>query len=56
MGARVLAGLRRLGHDVVAREETYATLNFAKPVGIRAGRRGLEAGLDPLRPAAAAGH
>ena len=56
VGARVLAGLRRLGHDVVAREETYATLNFAKPVGIRAGRRGLEAGLDPLRPAAAAGH
>ena len=56
VGARALAGLARLGHRVAPREETYATLNFAKPVGIRVGRRGLEAGLDPLRPAAAAGH
>ena len=56
VGARALAGLARLGHHVVPREETYATLNFAKPVGIRVGRRGLEAGLDALRPAAAAGH
>jgi len=31
-------------------------LNFAKPVGVRIGRRGLEAGLDALRAAAAAGH
>lgn len=56
VGARALAALRRLGHRVVEKEETYATLNFAKPVGIRVGRRSLEAGLDPLRPAAAAGY
>ena len=56
VGPRALAGLARLGHHVVPREETYATLNFAKPVGVRVGRRGLEAGLDALRPAAAAGH
>jgi len=56
VGGKALAALSRLGHRVVAREETYATLSFAKPVGIRVGRRGLEAGLDHLRPAAAAGH
>ncbi|MGH7305732.1 MAG: gamma-glutamyltransferase [Candidatus Rokuibacteriota bacterium] len=56
VGDRVLAALGRLGQKVAPREETYATLNFAKPVGVRVGRRGLEAGLDTLRPAAAAGH
>jgi gamma-glutamyltranspeptidase/glutathione hydrolase len=56
VGERALVGLRRLGHRVVPVEETYATLNFAKPVGIRIGRKGLEAGLDPLRPAWAAGY
>ena len=56
VGDKALAALRRLGQQVVAREETYATLNFAKPVGVRIGRRGLEAGLDALRAAAAAGH
>jgi len=56
VGDKALATLGRLGQRVVPREETYATLNFAKPVGIRIGRRGLEAGLDALRPAAAAGH
>ena len=56
VGDKALEGLRRLGHTVVPREETYATLNFAKPVGIRVGKKGLEAGLDHLRPAAAAGH
>jgi len=56
VGEKVLAALRGFGHEVAPREETYATLNFAKPVGIRVGPRGLEAGLDPLRPAAAAGH
>ena len=44
------------GHAVVEREETYAGSFFAKPVAIRVTRRGLEAGLDHLRPAAAAGH
>ena len=56
VGDKALEGLRRLGHTVVPREETYATLNFAKPVGIRVGKKGLEAGLDHLRPAAAAGY
>lgn len=56
VGAKALAALGRLGQRVVPREETYATLNFAKPVGVRIGRRGLEAGLDALRAAAAAGH
>src|SRR2546427_8223320 len=51
-GDKALEGLRRLEHTVVPREETYATLNFAKPVGIRVGKMGLEAGLDHLRPAA----
>ncbi len=56
VGDKALAALGRLGQKVAPREETYATLNFAKPVGVRVGRRGLEAGLDTLRPAAAAGH
>jgi gamma-glutamyltranspeptidase/glutathione hydrolase len=56
VGDKTLAALGRLGQQVVPREETYATLNFAKPVGVRIGRRGLEAGLDALRAAAAAGH
>ena len=56
VGDATLEGLRRIGHTVVPREETYATLNFAKPVGIRVGTKGLEAGLDHLRPAAAAGY
>jgi gamma-glutamyltranspeptidase / glutathione hydrolase len=56
VGDKALAALGRLGQRVAPREETYATLNFAKPVGVRVGRRGLEAGLDTLRPAAAAGY
>ena len=56
VGEGALAGLTRLGHQVVARHETYASMNFAKPVGVRVTAQGLEAGLDPLRPAAAAGY
>ena len=56
VGEKALTGLRRLGHRVVPRTESYATMNFAKPVGIRVTRRGLEAGLDHLRAAAAAGY
>ena len=56
VGAKALAALGRLGQRVAPREETYATLNFAKPVGVRVTRRGLEAGLDAFRAAAAAGH
>ncbi len=56
VGDKTIAALRRRGHDVVAKEETFATLQFAKPVAIRVTAQGLEAGLDHLRPAAAAGY
>src|SRR5262245_38928821 len=56
VGDRAIRDLVRRGHQVVEREETYAGSFFAKPVAIRVTKRGLEAGLDPLRPAAAAGH
>ncbi|HMH52547.1 MAG TPA: gamma-glutamyltransferase [Candidatus Acidoferrum sp.] len=56
VGDKVIGGLRRRGHSVVPREETFATLQFAKPIGVRITDKGLEAGLDHLRPAAAAGH
>jgi gamma-glutamyltranspeptidase/glutathione hydrolase len=56
VGPKALAALGRLGQRVAPREETYATLNFAKPVGVQITRRGLEAGLDALRAAASAGH
>jgi gamma-glutamyltranspeptidase / glutathione hydrolase len=56
IGEKAIGGLRRRGHSVVAKEESYATLQFAKPVGVRITDKGLEAGLDHLRPAAAAGH
>jgi gamma-glutamyltranspeptidase/glutathione hydrolase len=56
VGAKAARDLARRGYHLVEREETYAGSFFAKPVAIRLTRRGLEAGLDPLRPAAAAGH
>jgi gamma-glutamyltranspeptidase / glutathione hydrolase len=56
VGDRALDGLRRRGHDVVPKTETYSTLNFARPVAIRVTNKGLEAGLDHLGAAAAAGH
>jgi gamma-glutamyltranspeptidase/glutathione hydrolase len=56
VGGKALRDLARRGHAVMEREETYAGSFFAKPVGVRITRRGLEAGLDPWRPAAAAGH
>ena len=56
VGDKVIGALRRRGHSVVPKEETFATLQFAKPVGVRITDKGLEAGLDHLRPAAAAGH
>jgi gamma-glutamyltranspeptidase/glutathione hydrolase len=56
VGEKTIAALRRRGHDVVPKEETFATLQFAKPVAIRVTDQGLEAGLDHLRPAAAAGY
>ena len=56
VGDKAIVALRRRGHPVSPKEETFATLMFAKPVGIRVTDKGLEAGLDHLRPAAAAGH
>lgn len=56
VGEKALRELARRGHTLVEREETYASSFFAKPVAIRVTRGGLEAGLDPMRPAAAAGH
>jgi gamma-glutamyltranspeptidase/glutathione hydrolase len=56
VGERALRDLARRGYTLVTREETPAGSFFAKPIAIRVARRGLEAGLDHLRPAAAAGH
>jgi gamma-glutamyltranspeptidase/glutathione hydrolase len=55
VGDRSLAALRRMGHDVVPKHQAYGTLYFSRPVAIRVGKRGLEAGLDHLNAAAAAG-
>lgn len=56
VGEKAVDGLRRRGHEVAAKTETYTTLNFARPIAIRVTRKGLEAGLDHLGDAAAAGH
>jgi gamma-glutamyltranspeptidase/glutathione hydrolase len=55
VGERALAALRRMGHEVVPKHQAYGTLYFSRPVAIRIGKRGLEAGMDPLCAAAAAG-
>jgi len=55
-GDAVLAALEKMGHPVVARREAYSTFYFARPVAIRLTRKGLEAGLDHLRAAAACGY
>ena len=56
VGERNLAALQRMGHPVVPRHETPSTLFFSRPVAIRVISKGLEAGLEHLRAAAAAGH
>jgi len=56
VGEKNLEALRRKGHEVKAKTETYASLNFARPVGVRVTPKGLEAGLDSFGAAAAAGH
>jgi gamma-glutamyltranspeptidase/glutathione hydrolase len=56
VGDKTLDALRRRGHEVVPKHETYSTLSFSRPIGIRITRAGLEAGLDPLGAAAASGH
>ncbi len=50
-----VAGLARRGHKVVVKEETYSTLNFARPVAVRVTPKGLEAGAESYSAAAAAG-
>jgi gamma-glutamyltranspeptidase/glutathione hydrolase len=55
VGERSLAALVGMGHEVVPKHQAYGTLYFSRPVAIRVGKRGLEAGLDPLCAAAAAG-
>jgi gamma-glutamyltranspeptidase/glutathione hydrolase len=56
VGEKTLEALRKRKHTVVPKQETYATLNFARPVGVRVTPKGLEAGLDAFGAAAAAGH
>jgi gamma-glutamyltranspeptidase/glutathione hydrolase len=56
VGDKNLEGLRRRGHTVLAKTETSASMNFARPVGVRVTPKGLEAGLDAFGAAAAAGH
>jgi gamma-glutamyltranspeptidase/glutathione hydrolase len=55
VGDAALAGMAKMGHPVVAKHEDLSTLFFSRPVAIRVTSKGLEAGLDPLRAAAAAG-
>jgi len=55
VGEKALASLRRRGHTVTASEESYSSMNFARPIAIRITPRGLEAGLDSFGAAAAAG-
>jgi len=56
VGAKNLDALRKRGHTVAEKRDTYSTLNFARPVGVRITSKGLEAGLDSFGAAAAAGH
>ena len=56
VGEKNLEALQKRGHTVVRKTETYASLNFARPVGVRVTAKGLEAGLDSFGAAAAAGH
>jgi diguanylate cyclase (GGDEF)-like protein len=55
LGPRTLGALRRLGHQVVAQTESYATFYFARPQVIQVVDGGLVAGVDHLRPATAMG-
>jgi gamma-glutamyltranspeptidase/glutathione hydrolase len=55
VGDSSLKALRRMGHPVVPKRSEPGTLYFSRPVAIRVTKRGLEAGLEPLHAAAAAG-
>jgi gamma-glutamyltranspeptidase/glutathione hydrolase len=56
VGDKTLAGLARKKHRVVPKDESYSTLNFARPVAIRVTPKGLEAGCEQYSAASAAGH
>ena len=56
VGEKALLGLARKGHRVVAKDESYSTLNFSRPVAVRVTPKGLEAGCEQYSAAAAAGH
>jgi gamma-glutamyltranspeptidase/glutathione hydrolase len=56
VGEAALAGLAKRGHTVVPMEESYSTLNFARPIAIRVTPSGLEAGVEQYGMAWAAGH
>ena len=56
VGEAALAGLARRGHAVVPKDESYSTLNFARPIAVRVTPKGLEAGLEQFGMAWAAGH
>jgi gamma-glutamyltranspeptidase / glutathione hydrolase len=56
VGDKALAGLAKRGHKVDAKDESYSTLNFARPVAIRVTPKGLEAGCEQYSAASAAGH
>jgi len=55
VGDQIVAGLRRKGWKVEPKTETYSTVHFARPIGIRITPKGLEAGVDQMGAAAAAG-
>src|SRR5215475_3936581 len=56
VGQANLRALEKMGHPVVPKRADTGTLYFSRPVAIRVSKRGLEAGLEPLHDAAAAGH
>lgn len=55
VGPTRLDALRRMGHPVVPKTVSLSSFFFARPIGIRIGRQGLEAGVDPYSAASAAG-
>ena len=55
VGPARLAALTEMGHPVVPKRMTLGAFYFARPVMIRISKLGLEAGLDPMSDASAAG-
>ena len=55
VGERNLAALRKMKHPVAPKRVELGTFHFARPIAIRIGKQGLEAGLDQSSDASAAG-